>query len=119
MYYGKTDADFSKHANLSDSTISKFSKISTYNYLLRVSSVTDGALVQTSVWKKLPNAFGLCDMIGNVAEWTSSSYGTTDHKVTRGGSWRDLPRWVPAGRRVPYQRHQRVYNVGIRLVIED
>jgi formylglycine-generating enzyme required for sulfatase activity len=119
MYYGKTDADFSKHANLSDATVAKFSKISTYNYLLRVDAVNDGAIVQTSVGKYQPNGFGLCDMIGNVAEWTSSSYGTTDKKVTRGGSWRDLPRWVPVGRPIAYMTHQRVYNVGIRLVMDD
>ena len=118
-YYGKTDADFAKHANLADSTIGKFSKISTYNYLLRVNSSNDGALIQTSPGRYKPNAFGLCDMIGNVAEWTSSSYGTTGKKVSRGGSWRDIPRWVPAGRRIPYQTHQPVYNVGIRLVMDD
>jgi len=119
MYYGGTDADFSKHANLSDATMDRFSKISTYNYMLRVDSVNDGAIVQTSVGKHQPNGFGLCDMIGNVAEWTSSSYGKTSDKVTRGGSWRDIPRWVPVGRRTPYQTHQRVYNVGIRLVMDD
>ncbi|MBT3200980.1 MAG: SUMF1/EgtB/PvdO family nonheme iron enzyme [Phycisphaerales bacterium] len=119
MFYGKTDADFSKHANLADATIKRFDKISTYNYLLRVDSANDGAQVQTSVGKYQPNAFGLCDMIGNVAEWTSSSYGSTGQKVSRGGSWRDLPRWVPAGRRVPYQPYQRVYNVGIRVVMDD
>ena len=119
MYYGKTDADFSKHANLADATIAKFNVISTHNYLLREASFNDGAQVQTSVGKYKPNAFGLCDTIGNVAEWTSSSYGSAGQKVSRGGSWRDLPRWVPVGRRTVYQPHQRVYNVGIRVVMDD
>jgi len=127
FYFGPADADFSKHANLADTSLKKLDKISTYNYILRNDARNDGALTQTDVKKYAPNAFGLHDMIGNVAEWTSSDYtlyGAKPHasvpmrKVTRGGGWRDIARWALVHRRVPYQGHQRVYNVGIRLVME-
>jgi len=87
-----------------------------------------------------PNDFGLFDMAGNVAEWTSSSYNpaantyTSDinpefqymarkedsnmlkRKVVRGGSWKDISYYMQCGvRTFEYQYDSRPY-IGFRCV---
>jgi formylglycine-generating enzyme required for sulfatase activity len=78
-----------------------------------------------------PNAWGLYNMHGNVAEWTTSDYaplkdigevaGTAPvpYKVVRGGSWNDTARFATAAARWRYPHYQPVYNVGFRVIVQD
>ena len=87
----------------------------------------DGFVVTAPVGRFRPNAWGLYDMHGNAAEWTSSDYGTygTDRtdgdgrKVVRGGSFFDRPQRCRSAFRLAYPPWQRVFNVGFRVVCED
>jgi formylglycine-generating enzyme required for sulfatase activity len=68
------------------------------------------------VKQKIPNPWGLYDMLGNVSEWCSSGEG--DNRIIRGGSWDNDARYV----RTAYR--QNVYgtrgeDLGLRLVIRS
>ena len=102
--------------------------------------VNDEHLITAPVeWYK-PNDFGLYDMAGNVAEWTSSTYSTTSNlrvhnsnpnysydalfsdpidkkkKVIKGGSWKDISYYLQCGARTyEYQMEAQPY-IGFRCV---
>lgn len=78
-----------------------------------------------SVGQKLPNAWGLYDMLGNVYEWTSSyAYGReTDrdcdrHRKYCGGSWINPPGSLTSGEWMSTRPDNRCEYVGFRLVAE-
>ncbi len=122
-------AELDKYANLADASLRSIKP-----WALRDNERNDGVAVSASVGRYLPNAWGLCDMHGNVAEWcesvyqpyplnvTSESDATADPeapRVIRGGSWDDRPRRTRSAFRLSYPPSQRVYNVGFRVVVEE
>ena len=107
---------------------------------LRGNYVDDGAVYATKVASYEPNEYGLYDMSGNVAEWTSSAYHPSSYvfthdlnpnyeynakpqdppvlkrKVIRGGSWKDIAYFLQTSSRdYEYQDSTKPY-VGFRNV---
>ena len=133
FYWGDAEANFAPYANLADKALDGIpNQRQTLNYYLRDMRYNDGDQVIGIVGRRKANAFGLKDMIGNVAEWTQSAYKpypyaddgrnapeANDEVVSRGGSWDLLPRLSRVSIRTPYPQWQRVANVGIRLVCEE
>ncbi len=153
MNYGDFDADFSKSENLADYMLIELavegvdpkpiargddpkpaklpSKL--YDYELRDRRFNDGVLHLADVGRYAPNAWGLHDMHGNVAEWTRSAYkpypyaegdgrnnATVDErKVVRGGSWYRRQIRATSSWRWGYPGWMRPFDVGFRVVIED
>ena len=144
FFYGTLDTDYSRFANLADQGLrwmatswqggSTLQRRLPYkpdaNFPLHDERFRDNWYVVDYVGQTEANPWGLKDIIGNVNEWTRSDYapypyrtdrtdGETDaRKVARGGSWADRP--VDAGSTVrrAYERWQKVYDVGFRVVIE-
>ena len=144
LSYGDVNSDFSEFANLCDAKMTEFAS-NPYtvdsplknppkydDWIPKDSRFNDGSLLSVGPGKYRPNAWGLYDLHGNVAEWTRTVYkpypydgddGRDDpraggRRVVRGGSWRDRPMRCTSSFRLSFQPYQRVYNVGFRVVCQ-
>ncbi len=94
---------------------------------------SDGHLNTSPVGAFKPNAFGLYDMLGNLAEWTSdcssSSHATLSEdgmrteqdcktRMVRGGSWGTQPRQLRSAERIRYAPEALDDSIGFRVVKE-
>ncbi|MBT3198447.1 MAG: SUMF1/EgtB/PvdO family nonheme iron enzyme, partial [Phycisphaerales bacterium] len=123
---GYADKDFSKLANLADkSFLTKYASGEMPLWRPSILSSDDGARVSTTVGKYAPNAAGVYDMIGNVAEWTSTPWkaptGMTApaQLIAKGGSWRDRPKTATPFSKMPANAAIKFVDVGFRVIIED
>jgi len=107
---------------------------------MRGSYTDDTGATTMKVGLFLPNDYGLFDMAGNVAEWTSSAYTVSSstlvsdmnpsfqynaknsdpdvlkRKVVKGGSWKDIAYFLQCGTKTyEYQNESRPY-IGFRCV---
>ncbi|HOX02334.1 MAG TPA: SUMF1/EgtB/PvdO family nonheme iron enzyme [Candidatus Paceibacterota bacterium] len=143
--FGGRDTDFSRWANLADSSFGKglgkdgkqitggLEHLVIEGASLSDVRFNDGAVVTAETGRYSPNAWGVHDMHGNAAEWTRSLYGsysrrrdppgediaTGSRQVVRGGSFFDPPGRSRSASRLAYPPWRRVFNVGFRVVCKD
>lgn len=141
-YYGDWGVDFTKYANLADQMLIEFIADNYFRKRIPLPNVTyyddwvpkdrrfcDNGFLSERPGRYLPNAWGLYDMSGNVAEWTATTvepnYGLDfmdkrdSERVVRGGSWHDRPYRASATFRESYYPWQSVFDVGFRIVCEE
>ncbi|MHC4399885.1 MAG: SUMF1/EgtB/PvdO family nonheme iron enzyme [Planctomycetota bacterium] len=136
LSYGGIEADFSPYANVADRAIDRIYTVTGGVVVLQdIPSDTrfdDAAVATADVGSYRPNAWGLFDLHGNVAEWTRTTYRPYPYrdddgrnallpagrKVVRGGSYYDRPKRCRSAFRLSYPAWQRVHNVGFRVVCE-
>jgi formylglycine-generating enzyme required for sulfatase activity len=145
MAFGSKASDFSTHANLADKSIQKFAVSGVnptfrsnlvgnpaFDYIPREDKFDDKQFLVSGTKQYQPNAWGVYDMHGNVAEWTRSDYVSYPYqqaksnsmdidnkKVVRGGSFFDRPYRATSSYRLGYVPWQGVFNVGFRVVVEE
>jgi formylglycine-generating enzyme required for sulfatase activity len=150
--FGDATADYAPYANLGDIQLKKFATDTTYapngdlyvgmrliinpskydDYIPKDTAHDDGNQLSAKPGSYKPNAWGLHDMHGNVAEWTRSLYQpypckddkrndpkAAGERVVRGGSWWVRPSQATSSYRIPYQDYQPVMDVGFRIVVEE
>jgi len=141
--YGGLDDDFSPFANLADLSL-RLMAVNGVNpqpianpsafedFLPKDTRFNDGSMVTSAAGKYRPNAWGLFDLHGNVAEWTRSAYqpypyrdedgrndlAPTGEKAVRGGSFFDRPKRATSSFRLGYRPYHAVHNVGFRIVCD-
>jgi formylglycine-generating enzyme required for sulfatase activity/uncharacterized protein YifN (PemK superfamily) len=131
-WYGGRDDDFSAFENLAGRELRTLAFWGKPKWYLRDDRFEDPAPVTAAVGAFRPNPWGLCDMLGNVREWTRSSCrpypydpatdlpsnDENDEKTVRGGSWCLRPADAGAALRWKYPAWRKVHDVGFRIAVE-
>jgi len=140
--FGDWNTDFSKDANLGDQMLIEFITDQYFVERRPLTNVTyyddwmpkdrrfcDNGFLSERSGRYKPNPWGLFDMHGNVAEWTSTlvkpNFGIDllDNQsaqfIVRGGSWHDRPYRATSTFRETYYPWQRVFDVGFRVICEE
>jgi formylglycine-generating enzyme required for sulfatase activity len=141
LNFGPAGSDSAAFANLADASLlnsrgwartkAPFSRTERVKPFYAVDPVDDKNAVSAEAGSYRPNAWGLHDMHGNVAEWTRSAYlpypvraddpqhtSPASRKVVRGGSWYDRADLARSGCRIGYWPWQRMFDIGFRVVCE-
>jgi formylglycine-generating enzyme required for sulfatase activity len=147
FFYGTMATDFGRFANLADQALRWYSmgydgpsalqRRNPYppqmNFPLHDERFRDKWFVVDYVGQTEANPWGLKDMVGNVSEWTRSSYrpypyrdndgrndvSSGERKAARGGSWADRPADAGSAARRAYLPWQKVHDVGFRIIVEE
>jgi formylglycine-generating enzyme required for sulfatase activity len=115
-----TTGPFNTGGNITEKEANMYNN---YGYNNRGYSITGGYAGRTLPVKSFrPNAFGLYDMHGNVAEWCWDWYGPYPagsaigtYRVNRGGGWNDMPKHVRSAYRAAYPPDDYIYSIGFRV----
>ena len=130
--FGKYDdkdfvgTDFGKLANLADKSY-RFKNANGEMPQWRPADLgsEDGARVSSNVGSYEPNDAGVYDLIGNVAEWTTTAWvpptgvRAVPQVVAKGGGWRDRPKTATPYSKMPARASMKFVDVGFRVIIED
>lgn len=120
FWFGPIGTDFHTFANLADATLGTFSGgQAPPNWRPADTNVNDGALATTQVDRYQPNPWGLHNMHGNAAEWTSTPGDATGKRIVRGGSFYDRAYRATSSFKIAYPEWAGVHTVGFRVVCEN
>lgn len=116
--WGNDAAKGCPFANVFDRTMmAKYAGVDTTGYkVFDPMDCEDGLLNTSAVGSLKPNAFGVYDLIGNVAEWVDECYESTcARRLVKGGSWGTLAHNVRIAERIAYPATHRDDSIGIRV----